>query len=216
MLQRLRSTLNNLPRKQKSLILAGFDAVALTAVLCIVLGLGMPTTAIYVVLAAIVAPALVEMGVTPMGAHMFILYFGVMSFLTPPVAVASYVAAGIANADMWRTGWIGMRLSVMAALLPFLWAYDPAILMDGSWLAILIVCCTTLSAMLLIARGVGEIRGSRGMVVCSSLLLTVIVAAIGTSPVWLGHESLLALLLAAAGVLLYWFMPVAYRRVEAA
>src|SRR5690606_12015380 len=186
----------------------------LTAVLCIVLGLGMPTTAIYVVLAAIVAPALVEMGVTPMGAHLFIFYFGVMSFLTPPVAVSAYVAAGLAGADMWRTGWLGMRMSAMAALLPFLWAYDSALLLEGSWLGILIVCCTTMAALMLIARGVGVFRGSRRLVMVWGLLLAATVLAIGTSPVWLGHESLLALLAAALGFALYYFLPGLFRRMS--
>src|SRR5690606_11987935 len=171
-----------------------------------------PTTAIYVLLASIVAPALVKMGVTPMGAHLFILYFGVLSFLTPPVAVSSYVAAGIAGADMWRTGWTGMRMSIMASLLPFLWCFDPALLMDGSWLSILVVCCTTLASILLIARGVGEIRGGRAQVVFLSVLTGAIVLAIGTSPVWLGHESMLALLAAALGFALYWLMPLLCRR----
>lgn len=185
--------------------------LALTAVLCIVLGMGMPTTAIYVLLAAIIAPALVEMGVTPMGAHMFIFYFGVMSFLTPPVAVASYVAAGLAKADMWRTGWLGLRMAVMAALLPFLWAYDPALLLDGSWQAILVVCATTLTAMMLIARGVGQIRGSRAVVWIASVALAGVVVAIGTSPIWL-RDSLLALVLVALGLVLYRVMPALARR----
>jgi TRAP transporter 4TM/12TM fusion protein len=179
----------------------------LTAVLCIVLGLGMPTTAIYVLLASLVAPALVEMGVTPMGAHMFILYFGVLSFLTPPVAVSAYVAAGIAGADMWRTGWLGMRMAIMASLLPFLWAYDPALLMQGSWLSIFVVCCTTLCAILLISRGVAVIRGSTAMLRVQSVVLGLIVLAVGTSTLWLKQQPLLALAVAALGFALYWVMP---------
>lgn len=190
--------------------------LVLTAMLCIVLGMGMPSTAIYVVLASVVAPALVEMGVAPLAAHLFIFYFGVMSFLTPPVAVSSYVAAGLAGADMWRTGWIGLRMAAMASLLPFLWAYDPALLLDGSILAITVVCCTTLSAILLIARGVGTIRGTRAVVRIASLLLAAAVIAIGTSPIWLGHESLLALGAAAAGFVLYLAMPALLRHGRAA
>jgi TRAP transporter 4TM/12TM fusion protein len=187
--------------------------LAITAILCVVLGLGMPTTAIYVLLAGLVAPALVEMGVTPMGAHLFILYFGVLSFLTPPVAVSAYVAAGIAGADMWRTGWLGMRMAVMASLLPFLWAYDPALLMQGSWLSIFIVCCTTLCAILLIARGVAVLRGSRAMLRVQGVLLGLIVLAIGTSTLWLKHEPLLALAVVAAGMVLYAAMPPIARRI---
>ncbi|MEJ2377421.1 MAG: TRAP transporter fused permease subunit [Pseudolabrys sp.] len=105
----------------------------ITAVLCILLGMGMPTTAIYVILSTVIGPALIKMGMTPLAAHLFIFYFGVMSFLTPPVAVSSYVAAGLAGANMWRTGWVGMQLSVIALLLPFVWAYDPSLLLEGSW-----------------------------------------------------------------------------------
>src|SRR5690606_19505706 len=111
-----------------------------------------------------------------------------------------------------RTGWLGMRMSAMAALLPFLWAYDPALLLQGSWLGIVIVCCTTMAALMLIARGVGEFRGSGRAVMVSSLLLAVTVLAIGTSPVWLGHESLLALLAAALGFALYYLLPGLFRR----
>lgn len=193
-----------------------FVMLLLTAALCIILGLGMPTTAIYVLLASIVAPALIKMGVTPMGAHLFILYFGVLSFLTPPVAVSSYVAAGIAGAQMWRTGWIGMRMSIMAAALPFLWCYDPALLMDGSWLSIVIVVCTTLVSVLLISRGVGEIRGGRGLVMVLALLTGAVVLAIGMSPIWLGPDSPLALLAAAIGFVLYLLMPALCRRLAGA
>jgi TRAP transporter 4TM/12TM fusion protein len=189
--------------------------LALTAVLCIVLGLGMPTTAIYVLLAAIIAPALVKMGVTPMGAHLFILYFGVLSFLTPPVAVSSYVAAGIANADMWRTGWLGMRMSIMASLLPFLWAYNPALLMQGSWLSILAVACTVLSSVLLISRGVAVIRGTNAVFWTQVAVLTLIVLAVGTSTLWVKQQSL-ALVVAAAGIAIYALMPALTRRISPA
>src|SRR5690606_37844373 len=74
-----------------------FVMLVLTGMISIVLGMGMPTTAIYVVLSVVLAPALVEMGISPMAAHLFIFYFGLLSFLTPPVAVASYVAAGLAG-----------------------------------------------------------------------------------------------------------------------
>jgi len=184
----------------------------LTAVLSIVLGMGMPSTAIYVILASVVAPALVSMGVTPLAAHMFIFYFGIMSFLTPPVAVASYVAAGLAQADMWQTGWVGMRLAAVAFVLPFLWAYNPALLLDGSWLAILIVTCTTFSAMLLIARSVRVVRGQGLGVVAFCVLLGGVIVAIATSPIWLGPESLFALAAAGAGVALYYAMPAVFER----
>jgi TRAP transporter 4TM/12TM fusion protein len=184
-----------------------FATLLLTATLSIVLGLGMPSTAIYVLLASVIAPALVEMGVTPLGAHLFIFYFGVMSFLTPPVAVSSYVAAGIAQADMWRTGWVGMQLSGIACVLPFLWVYDPALLLQGSVLAIAVVTCTTFSAILLIASAIRLVRDRSASSMALAIFLCAAVAAVGTSPIWLGHESMLALAAAAAGVVLYWVLP---------
>jgi TRAP-type uncharacterized transport system fused permease subunit len=121
--------------------------------------------------------------------------------------VSSYVAAGLAGADMWRTGWLGLRLSAIAFLLPFLWAYDPALLLQGSWLAIVVVCCTTLCSAMLIARGVAVIRGTGAGSIVAGVALGAAVVAIATSPIWLGHESWLALLLAALGVAIYVAMP---------
>jgi len=176
----------------------------LTAVMSIVLGMGMPSTAIYIVLASVIAPALVKMGVEPLAAHLFIFYFGVMSFLTPPVAVSSYVAAGLAQADMWRTGWIGMRLSAVAFLLPFLWAYDPALILKGSWLAIAIVACTTCVAVLLIARTIRMLGFRSTAARVQGAVLIAAAIGVGGSPVWLGHESLLAFGAAAVGLALYY------------
>jgi TRAP-type uncharacterized transport system fused permease subunit len=129
--------------------------------------------------------------------------------------VSAYVAAGIANADMWRTGWLGMRMAIMASLLPFLWAYDPALLMQGSWLSIVIVCCTTLCAILLISRGVAVIRGSRAMLRAQAVVLGIVVLAVGTSTLWLKQQPLLALVAAALGFGLYVAMPALARRVAA-
>jgi TRAP transporter 4TM/12TM fusion protein len=181
----------------------------ITAVLCIVLGMGMPTTAIYVILSTIIGPALIKMGVTPMAAHLFIFYFGVMSFLTPPVAVSSYVAAGLADASMWRTGWVGMQLSVIALLLPFIWAYDPALLLDGSWLSIVIVMATTLAAILLISRGLLALQTRDVATIALGAALTAAAIVIAASPVWLGHESLAAgaIALAALAVCKWWAGP---------
>jgi TRAP transporter 4TM/12TM fusion protein len=169
-----------------------------TAILCIILGMGMPTTAIYVILATVIGPAMIKMGMTPMAAHLFIFYFGVMSFLTPPVAVSSFVAAGVAGASMWQTGWVGMQLSMIALMLPFVWAYDPSLLLDGSWLSISIVIATTLAAILLISRGllsmhVGNIAG-----MTIRIVLTLAAIAVATAPVWLGPESVTAGVIAVA------------------
>ncbi|MBM3607967.1 MAG: TRAP transporter fused permease subunit, partial [Alphaproteobacteria bacterium] len=102
-----------------------FILMVLTAIVSIILGMGMPTIAVYVLLAALVAPAMMELGVQPMAAHLFVLYFGMMSFITPPVAVAAFAAATIAKADPFRTGFTSMRFGWIAYIIPFLFCFSP-------------------------------------------------------------------------------------------
>ncbi len=126
--------------------------LATTAVIAIILGVGMPTTGVYVIVATLLAPALVHHGIAQMSAHLFIFYFGLLSMLTPPVAVASYSAASIANSDMWQTGVTGVRLGVVAYLLPFVFALNPALLMSGTWLEICISCLTIIVSGFVLAE----------------------------------------------------------------
>jgi TRAP-type uncharacterized transport system fused permease subunit len=114
----------------------------------------MPTVAVYVLLAALVAPAMVEAGVTQMAAHLFVLYFGMMSFITPPVAVAAFAAATIAGADPFRTGFTSMRFGWIAYIIPFLFCYSPTLIMQGSWGAIALDFSTALAGVWLISAGV--------------------------------------------------------------
>jgi len=107
-------------------------ALLLTALGSLVLGMGLPTTAAYVVLAALGAPALVELGVPPLGAHLFIFYFGCMSAVTPPVALAAFAAAGIAGSPPMRTGAAASVLASAGFLVPFMFIYGPPLLLDGS------------------------------------------------------------------------------------
>jgi len=176
----------------------------LTAGISIILGMGMPSAAVYVILSIILAPAIVRMGVTPMGAHMFIFYFGILSFLTPPVAVASYVAAGLAGSNMWRTGMVGMQLAAVAYLLPFLWAFNPALLLEGPVMASVLVILSAVAGVLLIVRAIqgfgnGSLRGWLG-----GLVLFAIALAVGSSTIWLGPESLENLASIAVGAVLYY------------
>jgi len=122
----------------------------LAAVVSIILGMGLPTIGVYVMLAILVAPALVKVGVPALAAHMFILYFGMMSLITPPVAPAAYVAAAIAGAPSMATGWTAMRFGWSAYIVPFLFVYSPAILMKGSWWDIAVVTLTSLTGIWLI------------------------------------------------------------------
>lgn len=104
--------------------------LVVAAVLCIILGMGMPTLGVYVLLAVLIAPALVEAGVTPIAAHMFILYLGMMSFVTPPVAIGAFFAANLAKGDPMRTAWIAMRYSWVAYVIPFLFVVSPTLLLQ--------------------------------------------------------------------------------------
>jgi TRAP transporter 4TM/12TM fusion protein len=104
----------------------------LTAIVCIILGMGMPTGIIYVMLAVLVGPALAEMGVVPIAAHLFLFYFGMMSMVTPPVALATFAAASIAQSDLWKSGWAGVRLGIVAYVVPFVMVYQPGLVLVGS------------------------------------------------------------------------------------
>ena len=110
--------------------------LALTAVIAIVLGLGLPTVGVYIIMATLIAPALVKVGITPMAAHMFLLYFGVMSMVTPPVALSAFAAANIAGSDVDKTGWTATRIGWAAYIVPFLFALSPSLLMQGHPLVI--------------------------------------------------------------------------------
>lgn len=109
----------------------------IAAILCIILGMGMPTLGVYVLLAVLIAPALVEVGISPIAAHMFILYLGMMSFVTPPLAIAAFFAANLAKSDAMKTGWYAMRFSWAAYIIPFLFVFSPTLLLQSdSWVAI--------------------------------------------------------------------------------
>jgi TRAP-type uncharacterized transport system fused permease subunit len=149
----------------------------------------MPTTAIYVVLSVVLAPALVDMGISPMAAHLFIFYFGLLSFLTPPVAVASYVAAGLAGSGMWSTSWQGVKLATMAYILPFVWCYNPALILEGGVVADTYAIGTALLAALLIARGMQgrRLNTPTGALVASLFVVGAVV--VGASTIMFGAES---------------------------
>jgi TRAP transporter 4TM/12TM fusion protein len=103
----------------------------IAAVVCIVLGMGMPTTAVYILLSALIAPAIVEAGVDEIPAHMFILYFGMMSMITPPIALAAFAAATLTKADPMATGFVAMRFGWTAYVVPFLFVIAPTLLLLG-------------------------------------------------------------------------------------
>lgn len=136
-------------------------ALLLTALGSVVLGMGLPTTAAYVVLAALGAPALIQLGVPTLGAHLFIFYFGCISNVTPPVSLAAYAAAGIAGSPPLRTAWTAMLLASAGFLVPFMFVYGPALLLDGGVWEILLVLATGLAGVTaLAAAAMGFLRSN--------------------------------------------------------
>lgn len=106
--------------------------LALSAIVCIVLGMGLPTLGVYVLLAALVAPALIEVGIEPIAAHLYVLYFGMMSMITPPIAMAAFAAASIARAPAMSTGFAAMRFGWSAYVIPVLFVFSPTLLLIGA------------------------------------------------------------------------------------
>jgi len=125
----------------------------MTMLVSLLLGMGVPTTAAYLMLALLVVPALKKMGVEPMAAHLFIFYFGIISNVTPPVALAAYAAAGLAKCNPTRTGFVAFRLSLSGFILPFMFVYNPVLLMDGSPIAILQALATALVGIYCLSCG---------------------------------------------------------------
>jgi TRAP transporter 4TM/12TM fusion protein len=128
-----------------------FLALILTAMGSIVLGMGLPTTAAYVVLAALGAPALIELGVPVLGAHLFIFYFGCISNVTPPVSLAAYAASGIAGSPPLQTAWTAMILAFAGFLVPFMFVYGPSLLLAGSVGEIALVTVTGVAGVTALA-----------------------------------------------------------------
>lgn len=125
----------------------------IAAFLCILLGMGKPTLGVYVLLAVLIVPALVEVGVQPLAAHLFILYLGMMSFVTPPVAIAAFFAANIAKSNPMETGWTAMRFSWTAYIVPFLFVMSPTLLMQGSAADILLAVATAVVGVWFVSAG---------------------------------------------------------------
>src|SRR5687767_5691877 len=134
---------------QDSLVLA----LILTAMAGIVLGMGMPTTPAYIVMVSLLVPAIIKLGAVTPAAHMFAFYFAILSAITPPVALAVFAAAGLAKANMWSTGWAAMRAAAPAYIVPFMFVYEPALLMIGDWTTSLHATASATLGVILLAAG---------------------------------------------------------------
>ena len=119
-----------------------FLLLILTAIVSILLGMGMPTSAIYLLLATMIAPSLIKLGVNPIAAHMFVLYFGLMSMITPPVAIAAFAAASLSGAKPMETGMTAVRLGWIAYVIPFVFVLSPSLLGQGAVSDILLATAT--------------------------------------------------------------------------
>ena len=134
-----------------------FLALLLTAIAGIVLGMGMPTTPAYIVMVSLLVPAIIKLGVAAPAAHMFALYFAILSAITPPVALAVFAAAGLAKANMWETGFAAMRAAAPAYIVPFMFVYEPSLLLifkaDTSWLTLIWSVATALIGVIALSAG---------------------------------------------------------------
>ncbi len=132
-------------------------ALGLTMIMCIVLGMGVPTTANYVIMASMVAPILMRsLSLPVLAAHMFVFYFGIVADITPPVALAAYAGSAIAKSNPMKTGVTATRLAITAFIVPYIFAFSPEMLIIGSdkpWYEIALLCVTALCGMYVIASG---------------------------------------------------------------
>jgi TRAP transporter 4TM/12TM fusion protein len=131
-----------------------FLLLVLAAAGAVVLGMGMTVTAAYLLMVILIAPALTTTGVAPLNAHLFVFYFAVMSFVTPPVCLAVYAAASIGKADMFKTGYQAIRLSIAAYIVPFIFVYHPALLLQGNVIDVLVAVVTAVIGISLVAIAV--------------------------------------------------------------
>jgi len=156
-----------------------FLLLFLSAIGASILGMGMTVTAAYLLMVVLAAPALTSMGIPPLLAHFFVFYFGVLSFLTPPVCLAAYAAASLAGANMIQTAFQSMRLGIAAYIVPFIFAYKPALLLMGTPFEVIEACGTAILGISFIAIGLEGFLFSpmnmlkRGIFILGGLILMV-------------------------------------------
>jgi TRAP transporter 4TM/12TM fusion protein len=191
-----------------------FLLLVVTAIVCLILGMGMPTTAVYMLLATLAAPTLIKLGISPMGAHMFVFYYGLLSMITPPVALAAFAAASLADASPVRVAWASVRLSWVAFIIPFLFVYQPAILLQGGWAEIALATAgAAISLPLITAALVGHALSPLGPPVRALWLMLGLAAllpvpALGTAAIWI---EVLTAAAGAATLVVHWRTSGGYR-----
>jgi TRAP transporter 4TM/12TM fusion protein len=128
-----------------------FITLLLTAVVCLIMGMGVPVTASYIIVAVIAAPALTKLGVLPIAAHLFVFYFAVLADITPPVCIAAYAAAGLAGANPMKTGFTATKLGIAAFIVPFFFCFDPALMGLGEPLHVVTSMSTAILGVIALA-----------------------------------------------------------------
>jgi TRAP transporter 4TM/12TM fusion protein len=130
-----------------------FLSLVLTMIVCLILGMGIPTIPNYIITSAIAAPALLKLGVPLIVSHMFVFYFGIMADLTPPVALAAFAAASIARASPMRIGWKATHIAIAGFVIPYMAIYDPALMLQATangsidWVEVVYVIVKTVLAI---------------------------------------------------------------------
>ena len=175
----------------------------LSAVASTILGMGVPVTATYIILVVLVGPALIEVGISPLAAHLFVFYFGTLSFLTPPVCVSVFVAAAIAKSQPMTTAIFSVRLAIIAYIIPFVFVFNPALLLDGgaasivnaltaSILGAFILAASLsgffLSRLLVAERLLGTVVGLGLLLFATEAWLPLLVGAIATAGLFISHR----------------------------
>ncbi len=128
-----------------------YSALVLTMLAGIILGMGLPTTPAYIIQVALLVPALVKLGIVEQAAHLFVFYFAILSAITPPVAMAVYAAVGISKSSLWETGWAAVKLGATGYIVPFMFAFSPALLMIGPWDTVTVAVITALIGVICLA-----------------------------------------------------------------
>lgn len=142
-----------------------FLLLLISAVVCLILGMGMPTVGVYLLLAVLIAPSLIQSGVEPIAAHLFIFYLGMMSMVTPPIGIGAFFAAAIAKAPPMETAWESMRFGWTAYIVPFLFVFSPALLLIGDPVDIAVAVVTAVVGVYAISAAfVGWLHGPAGPV----------------------------------------------------
>jgi TRAP-type uncharacterized transport system fused permease subunit len=146
-------------------------ALFLTAVACLILGMGLPTIVAYILASAIGVPVMIKFGIQPLAAHLFTLYFAVIGCVTPPVCVSAFAAASISGSDPIKTGWEATKLSLTGFIIPFAYVFEPSLLMQGT--PIEIITTFTLSMIGSAVLAIGLLRYFRSRLsIFSAILLT--------------------------------------------